>query len=249
VSAAIVSAGADVLTPLLFAGFHALGVLRVEKCAPFSFPHGTSLGEGVEQPALDQLGALVFSADGRHWASAARRGGRPVLLTDGIEQALREPMATRCSARRAIASPTCRWRRPHASSSTGASLPSRCSCPTRERRLYFAADGGARPSFDFAEQILETSAAQTRRARACPTRCCAAGHRPRPTPPEQRRNSKRQGRAGCRAEAKPARLEQRIGDIHDDGVSAPSHAVSRHGFGHRSERHAATSLDRPPFGA
>jgi hypothetical protein len=52
---------------------------------------------------------------------------------------------------------------------------------------------------------LETSAAQTRRARACPTRCCAAGHRPRPTPPEQRRNSKRQGRAGCRAEAKPAR--------------------------------------------
>jgi 3-oxoacyl-[acyl-carrier-protein] synthase II len=43
----VLAGGADVLTPLLFAGFHALGVLSVEKCAPFSFPHGTSLGEGA----------------------------------------------------------------------------------------------------------------------------------------------------------------------------------------------------------
>jgi 3-oxoacyl-[acyl-carrier-protein] synthase II len=43
----VLAGGADVLTPLLFAGFHALGVLCLDKCAPFSFPHGTSLGEGA----------------------------------------------------------------------------------------------------------------------------------------------------------------------------------------------------------
>jgi 3-oxoacyl-[acyl-carrier-protein] synthase II len=51
----VLAGGADVLTPLLFAGFHALGVLSAEKCAPFSFPHGTSLGEGAGFVVLEPV--------------------------------------------------------------------------------------------------------------------------------------------------------------------------------------------------
>lgn len=43
----VIAGGADVLTPLVLAGFHALGVLSHEKCAPFSEPPGTTLGEGA----------------------------------------------------------------------------------------------------------------------------------------------------------------------------------------------------------
>lgn len=44
---AVVAGGSDVLTPLLFAGFNALGVLSSGECAPFSHPPGTVLGEGA----------------------------------------------------------------------------------------------------------------------------------------------------------------------------------------------------------
>jgi 3-oxoacyl-[acyl-carrier-protein] synthase II len=44
---AVIAGGADVLTPLVLAGFHALGVLSEGKCAPFSEPPGTTLGEGA----------------------------------------------------------------------------------------------------------------------------------------------------------------------------------------------------------
>jgi 3-oxoacyl-[acyl-carrier-protein] synthase II len=43
----VVAGGSDVLTPLTVAGFHALGVLSTARCAPFSEPPGTSLGEGA----------------------------------------------------------------------------------------------------------------------------------------------------------------------------------------------------------
>lgn len=43
----VIAGGADVLTPLVYAGFAALGVLSTEKCAPFSEPPGTTLGEGA----------------------------------------------------------------------------------------------------------------------------------------------------------------------------------------------------------
>jgi 3-oxoacyl-[acyl-carrier-protein] synthase II len=52
----VVAGGADVLTPLVFAGFSALGVLSAQKCAPFSEPAGTTLGEGA--------GFLVLGRDG-----------------------------------------------------------------------------------------------------------------------------------------------------------------------------------------
>ncbi len=44
---AVIAGGADVLTPLVLAGFHRLGVLSRTPCAPFSSPAGTSLGEGA----------------------------------------------------------------------------------------------------------------------------------------------------------------------------------------------------------
>lgn len=43
----VLAGGADVLTPPLFAGFHALGVMAQGKCAPFSEPIGMTLGEGA----------------------------------------------------------------------------------------------------------------------------------------------------------------------------------------------------------
>jgi 3-oxoacyl-[acyl-carrier-protein] synthase II len=43
----VIAGGADVLTPMMFAGFHALGVLSPEKCGPFSERYGTTLGEGA----------------------------------------------------------------------------------------------------------------------------------------------------------------------------------------------------------
>lgn len=61
---AVVCGGADVLSPEVFAGFHALGVLSPEKCAPFSVPVGTTLGEGA--------GFLILE----HAETAARRGAR-----------------------------------------------------------------------------------------------------------------------------------------------------------------------------
>jgi 3-oxoacyl-[acyl-carrier-protein] synthase II len=61
----VVAGGADLLTPEVFAGFHALGVLSAEKCAPFSSPPGTTLGEGA--------GFVVLETKD----SAGRRGAEP----------------------------------------------------------------------------------------------------------------------------------------------------------------------------
>lgn len=71
---AVLAGGADVLTPLLFAGFHALGVLSPEPCAPFSERLGTTLGEGA--------GFLVLERR----ASARARGAtvRGVIAGYGI---------------------------------------------------------------------------------------------------------------------------------------------------------------------
>jgi hypothetical protein len=48
---------------------------------------------GVEQPALDQMGALVFSHDGRHFAYAGLRAAQHVLIHDGVERVLSGPIA------------------------------------------------------------------------------------------------------------------------------------------------------------
>ncbi len=67
----VLAGGTDVLTPLVLAGFTTLGVLSHEKCAPFSEPPGTTLGEGA--------GFLVLERR----AGAARRGARAPLAVLG----------------------------------------------------------------------------------------------------------------------------------------------------------------------
>jgi 3-oxoacyl-[acyl-carrier-protein] synthase II len=62
----VLAGGADTLTPDIFAGFSALGLLSAEKCAPFSAPPGTTLGEGAGFLALER-------------ASSAERRGAPAL--------------------------------------------------------------------------------------------------------------------------------------------------------------------------
>lgn len=84
----VLAGGADVLSPSVFAGFHALGVLSPEKCAPFSFPFGTTLGEGAgflllergsaaqarSATVLARLSGYGLSADAYHETSPDPEG-------------------------------------------------------------------------------------------------------------------------------------------------------------------------------
>jgi len=73
VDAAVVG-GTDVLTPELFAGFHALHLLCREPCAPFSTPFGTTLGEGAgflvlkrsRGTARERVSGHALSCDAHH---------------------------------------------------------------------------------------------------------------------------------------------------------------------------------------
>ena len=64
----VLAGGTDLLTPEVFAGFYALGLLSPSPCAPFSEPVGTTLGEGSGFVLLDRAsraeerGARVCSA-------------------------------------------------------------------------------------------------------------------------------------------------------------------------------------------
>lgn len=92
----VVAGGADVLTPEVFAGFHALGVLSPTKCAPFSTPTGTTLGEGAGFLILERrdhalargvtviatLAGYGISGDGWHETSPDPKGA-------GVERAIR----------------------------------------------------------------------------------------------------------------------------------------------------------------
>ncbi len=82
----VVAGGADTLLREAFAGFSALGVLSPAKCAPFSEPEGTTLGEGA--------GMVVVERE----ADAARRGARPWasvhgygLSADGFHETTPDP--------------------------------------------------------------------------------------------------------------------------------------------------------------
>lgn len=50
----VIAGGTDVLTTDIFSGFSALGLLSSEKCAPFSEPFGTTLGEGAGYLILEK---------------------------------------------------------------------------------------------------------------------------------------------------------------------------------------------------
>lgn len=67
-----VAGGSDALTGEIFAGFHNLGLLAPDRCAPFSEPPGTTLGEGA--------GFLVLER-AEH---ASRRGAAPLGWVSGM---------------------------------------------------------------------------------------------------------------------------------------------------------------------
>jgi 3-oxoacyl-[acyl-carrier-protein] synthase II len=52
----VLAGGIDALTPALFAGFHALGVLSRQPCTPFATQLGTTLGEGAGFLVLERAG-------------------------------------------------------------------------------------------------------------------------------------------------------------------------------------------------
>jgi 3-oxoacyl-[acyl-carrier-protein] synthase II len=52
----VLAGGIDALTPALFAGFHALGVLSRAPCTPFATQLGTTLGEGAGFLVLERVG-------------------------------------------------------------------------------------------------------------------------------------------------------------------------------------------------
>jgi 3-oxoacyl-[acyl-carrier-protein] synthase II len=64
----VIAGGTDVLTPEIYAGFHGVGVLSSTKCAPFSEPFGTTLGEGAGFVVLERAddarsrGATAYAA-------------------------------------------------------------------------------------------------------------------------------------------------------------------------------------------
>jgi len=81
----VLAGGIDTLTPALFAGFHALGVLSEGPCTPFSVQMGTTLGEGAGFLVLERRGlrdtvtrALLrgygLSGDAYHATSPEPRG-------------------------------------------------------------------------------------------------------------------------------------------------------------------------------
>ncbi len=67
-----IAGGSDALTGEIFAGFHNLGLLAPDRCAPFSEPPGTTLGEGA--------GFLVLER-AEH---ASRRGAAPIGWVSGM---------------------------------------------------------------------------------------------------------------------------------------------------------------------
>lgn len=93
---AVIAGGADVLTPEVLAGFHALGVLSPGRCAPFSTPAGTTLGEGAGFLVLERgdavrargmvAGATIagFGLSGDAWHETS-----PDPKGKGIERAIR----------------------------------------------------------------------------------------------------------------------------------------------------------------
>jgi 3-oxoacyl-[acyl-carrier-protein] synthase II len=96
----VLAGGADVLTPLIFAGFTALGVLSHDKCAPFSEPPGTTLGEGAgflvlgrDRPGSLSIAGYGLSTDGYHDTSpdptgaGVARSMRGALAHAGIDAA------------------------------------------------------------------------------------------------------------------------------------------------------------------
>ncbi len=90
---AVIALGADVLLPEIFAGFHAVGVLSATKCAPFSGPVGTTLGEGAGAVVLERAhethAAIITTLLGYGTSADAWHETAPDPNGAGIARALR----------------------------------------------------------------------------------------------------------------------------------------------------------------
>jgi 3-oxoacyl-[acyl-carrier-protein] synthase II len=96
----VLAGGSDVLTPEIFAGFHALGLLSAAPCAPFGETMGTTLAEGAgfvlleraehaQRRGVTPLGTLAgygLSADAYHATSPDPTGA-------GVARAVRGALA------------------------------------------------------------------------------------------------------------------------------------------------------------
>ncbi len=96
----VLAGGVDVLTDILFAGFHALSALSETKCAPFSSSIGTSLGEGAGFLALERRehaaargAAELATLLGYGLASDAYHETSPDPKGSGVSSALRSALA------------------------------------------------------------------------------------------------------------------------------------------------------------
>ncbi|MBT8464277.1 MAG: hypothetical protein HKN97_06385 [Myxococcales bacterium] len=95
----VLAGGIDALTPALFAGFHALGVLSEAPCTPFGSQMGTTLGEGAGFLVIERAGlrdadpyALLrgygLSGDAYHETSPEPRGrGVAAAIRSALEDA------------------------------------------------------------------------------------------------------------------------------------------------------------------
>jgi 3-oxoacyl-[acyl-carrier-protein] synthase II len=95
----VLAGGIDALTPALFAGFHALGVLSEAPCTPFGSQVGTTLGEGagflvIERGGLRdvhthaRLRGFGLSGDAYHETSPEPRGrGVAAAIRSALEDA------------------------------------------------------------------------------------------------------------------------------------------------------------------
>jgi 3-oxoacyl-[acyl-carrier-protein] synthase II len=96
----VVAGGSDVLTPIMFAGFHALGVLSREKCAPFSESFGTTLGEGAgflilerSEGVMRRAGPSRASLSGYGLSGDAFHETGPDPTGSGVARAIRGALA------------------------------------------------------------------------------------------------------------------------------------------------------------
>jgi 3-oxoacyl-[acyl-carrier-protein] synthase II len=82
----VLAGGADALLREAFAGFSALGVLTAERCAPFSEPPGTTLGEGAGFVVVERS-RDASRRGARRWASIHGYG----LSADGFHETTPDP--------------------------------------------------------------------------------------------------------------------------------------------------------------
>lgn len=87
----VIAGGAEQLAPEMFAGFYRLGVLAIDKCAPFGATRGTTLGEGAGFLVLERAGNCTPWAfiSGYGLASDAWHETSPEPRGEGIARAMR----------------------------------------------------------------------------------------------------------------------------------------------------------------